>query len=284
MAQTTQPVKPAGTSGGAKNTPVAKAVAPTTPSDAAKPAFGQRLLGSLRGPRTNAPTASTSAKAGAPAGAASLRGSGKFVMGLIIFMLGAELLLYGLTLADAKFKLGLQNTVFPSKSVPQMAWLSWFQLLYFGAILIFWVLLLRFNIIPRDPFGTKAQAQARANAGRGGANRATGAKTTPAQQIPGIGERKPRAARRYATTRASAVTTAAPAKAESRPASAWRSLLPSALQPAKARSAGSQPAPSEVATSTRATPAKVVVSSGHDAAYERVKAAQRQQRRRSSKR
>lgn len=317
MAQTTQPAKssapptPASNGASAKNS--AKPANPTTSAtrsnasgvasspygDAPQPtlmqrlpAMGQSVLGMLRGPRTNAPASSTNGKPGATSATQGMRGTGKFVMGLIVFMLGAELLLYGLTYADSALHLGLQGTVFPVKSVPQMSWLNWFQLIYFAAILVFWIVLLRFNIIPRDPFGAKAQAQARAASGRGGATGANGKKATPAEQIPGIGIHKPRAARRreVATATATAAT-----KVESRPASGWRSLLPSGLRSTKARSAGSQTAaPTTTAAQVaKAAPGKVAPSrvaasvapvSGHDAAYERVKAAQRQQRRRSAKR
>ncbi|MEO7000409.1 MAG: hypothetical protein ABI068_01220, partial [Ktedonobacterales bacterium] len=176
--------------------------------------------------------------------------------------------------ADVKFGLGLENTVFPRQSVPQMAWLSWFQLIYFAVILVFWVVLLRFKIIPRDPFGTRAQAQTRMSGG----SASGGKKAAPADQIPGIGVRRPRAARRHATT-------ATPAKAqgiESHPATPRRSLLAMDWLPGKARSAASQPA--APATAVKAPAPQVAISSGHDATYERVKAAQRQRRRHSAKR
>jgi len=37
--------------------------------------------------------------------------------------------------------------------------MTWFALLYFVAIIAVYVMLLRFNIVPRDPFGVKTRAQ-----------------------------------------------------------------------------------------------------------------------------
>ncbi|MEO7000743.1 MAG: hypothetical protein ABI068_02985, partial [Ktedonobacterales bacterium] len=124
MAQSTQPAKSSAPPSTANNSASAKngarptnATTTTTKSSAKVvgsspygdatqpslmqrlPAMGQSVLGVLRGPRTTAPTASSAGKAGASPAASNLRGSGKFIMGLIVFMLGAELLLFGLQFA-----------------------------------------------------------------------------------------------------------------------------------------------------------------------------------------
>src|SRR6185369_7547403 len=47
-------------------------------------------------------------------------------------------------------------------SVPLVGGMTPFLLLYLSLVILLWVLLYRFNIIPEDPFGAKAAADARA--------------------------------------------------------------------------------------------------------------------------
>lgn len=153
MAQTTQP------SAGAE-TGASAAIKPT----GAVALWRSRMTGAVGavGKILNPPAVAAN---GAKAGAATRPKSGtsRFFFGMLVFLLGSQLLATGLSLLDgAVFHGSLQGTTVAAHSVPLLGGLSWFLLLYMAITIGFWALLYRFKIIPRDPFGMKAQATARA--------------------------------------------------------------------------------------------------------------------------
>lgn len=98
--------------------------------------------------------------AGGTSGAAGTKrprsSSWKFLIGMMIFVFSAEFLVYLLSFVDrAVFHGALESTTIGT--VPLLGKLSPFFLLYIVLTLGLWLALYRFNIIPRDPFGVKAQ-------------------------------------------------------------------------------------------------------------------------------
>lgn len=157
----------------------------------------------------------------------------QFVFGMIIFVVGSQLAAYVLFFLNTQFNLGLNDTVLIPTGVPLVGGMTPFLLLYLLFVILLWVLLYRFNIIPKDPFGAKAAAAARAQE-----------RTTVSTSA-----HRTRSERRRTATGATTAKSSAKTPVESR----------------------------RLAT----------VSHGDDAsdeAYERVKAAQRARRRRSTKR
>lgn len=150
----------------------------------------------------------------------------KFLLGMMVFIFSAEFLVYLLSFVDnVVFHGALTHAVLGT--VPLLGPVSVFFLLYILLTLGLWLALYRLNIIPRDPFGVKAQqAAARARSTRSGSTTATIGRNRAARQASG--------------------TTASAAKDSS--------------------------------SSRR------VASGPNDAAYQRVKAAQRTRKRRSAKR
>ncbi len=86
----------------------------------------------------------------------------QFLFGMIIFVVGSQLAAYVLFFLNAQFNLGLNSIVLIPASVPLIGGMTPFLLLYLALVIMLWVLLYRFNIIPKDPFGAKAAAEARA--------------------------------------------------------------------------------------------------------------------------
>lgn len=86
----------------------------------------------------------------------------QFVFGMIIFVVGSQLAAYLLFFLNEQFNLGLNTIVLIPTSVPLVGGMTPFLLLYLSLVILLWVLLYRFNIIPKDPFGAKAAADARA--------------------------------------------------------------------------------------------------------------------------
>ncbi len=111
----------------------------------------------------------------------------KFLLGMMIFIFSAEFLVYLLSFVDRSLFKGALETPIKGLTLPLLGTLSPFFILYILLTLGLWMALYRFNIIPKDPFGVKAQ-QAAARSGSKGA-----ASTTS-----GVGRN--RAARQAATT------------------------------------------------------------------------------------
>src|SRR5262249_37749694 len=132
----------------------------------------------------------------------------------------------------------------------------WFDLIFLALVAVFYFLLLRYNIIPRDPFGARTRALA-----------ARTPRTAAAAPMVNVTP-KTRADRGAAESAAAAkTTTKATAKAEA---------TAKATTPAKATAKAGQ-------TGAKAKTAPVA-SVSYDAEYARVKAAQRVQRKRTTKR
>jgi hypothetical protein len=147
-----------------------------------------------------------------------------------------------------------------SKNTFLLGGLSGLTLVWFLLIAGFYIALFRFNIIPRDPFNSRARAEARVAASRS-TNTGGAVKLEP----------QSRASRRQA-----AATAAASAKTGKNGKTVAKTTIP--IMKAKAGQTA--------ATTTRAktTTPSAAQSGTHDAEYDRVKALQRQQRRREAKR
>jgi hypothetical protein len=201
-------------------------------------AWRDRAVAALR-PRQTAPASARNAGAQTTADGKPRLNTGRFFMGLLIFLIAAQLLGYLLAFLNgwlfhcgsAAQVCGMATTIAPPRAnVPILSGLQWFLLLYMLMTLGIWYVLYRFNVIPRDPWGVKARNTARAHAASARTRVSTAA-------VAG----RNRAARRAAGTLDS--------------------------------------------TPVRATTTSRRLEGGaHDAAYERVKAAQRARRRRDAKR
>lgn len=250
----------------------------------------------------------------------------KLLFGLLLLMLASQVFEIVLLYADANLHLNLQHYIAGTNggTKPGTAFLfggmTWFALIYFGAIIALYFVLLRFNILPKDPFGTRAAASRSAQGG-GSSSNSTTARTTSRSNNPpplpsGINPAadRSRAARREAQRRAAAVApppqkpsllgrlkapaalTAVIGKAASSGAkttsSAGSSTAKTASAPAAkstsnvtAKSASSASAKSTTASARKATggSSSSAAPSG-DAMYERVRAEQRLRKRRAAKR
>lgn len=120
-------------------------------------------------------------------------GFSKLLFAMLIFIIGAQVAEIGLAFVNQKFSLHLDTTRMASPSTPFLGSLTWFSFLYVVLILALYVALYRFKIFPRDPFGAKAAAEARATKQQ---------QTTSYSNVP-----RTRAARRHATTTAAAKDT-----------------------------------------------------------------------------
>jgi hypothetical protein len=94
------------------------------------------------------------------------RGISKLAIGMLAYVVGSYALQIVLVLVDSTFKLGLgqMQTLLP-KNTPLIGGMTKFALIYFFLVILLIWALFRFNIIPRDPFGARAQAQTRARGG-----------------------------------------------------------------------------------------------------------------------
>lgn len=128
-------------------------------------------------------------------------GTGRFFMGMLILMIGSQVLFYVEAVVFTALHIN-QNAHLWAGNVPLLGGLTPFLLVYLVLIAALWYGLYRFKIIPRDPFGVKAQQAARANA------------TTATSSIPGV--RKTRSDRRQAAIAASST----PAKGNAKTAKA----------------------------------------------------------------
>ena len=172
----------------------------------------------------------------------------KLIFGTLIFVLVGQLLVTGLTILDSVYKLGLQQPVF--KGAP---WLSWFFLIYFVLLIGLWVLLNYLGFFPKpDPLPPAGSRNATTSSG-GNKN---------VTHIPGIGG--PRVRQRTAPTPPPA------------PTPARKGIFGFGAKSATATAVATKPAKSS--TSQGATNGRA-----YDETYQRVKAAQRQKRRRSAR-
>jgi hypothetical protein len=126
------------------------------------------------------------------------RGMSKLAIGMLAYVVGSYALQIVLVLVNSTFKLHLEQvqTLFP-KTTPLVGTMTKFALIYFLLVILLIWGLFRFNIIPRDPFGQRGQAQSRT---RGNAPAA------PSQETASWSSRR-RAARRAADAAAAAKPT-----------------------------------------------------------------------------
>ncbi len=278
-----------------------KVVGNATPKEAPQPSLGQRMLGMLRGSRVSPPANKPAAPKPASAQQPDRFPPGfwrKRMLGMLLLVGGMFVILYGIEFLDISFpQLGLMGTIAPSKAnIPILSGLSYELLILailFGGL---YILIYRLGLFPNpNPPASTAQRSSGGASGSG-----TPAARKPVNATPGIGERRTRADRRYAAERAAERAARAREAKIARENSGMRGMLNKAFKrevaaektsaaakapttKTKAASAGStKAAKAPVATETNAP--KATTPSEHDAMYERVKADQRQRRRREGKR
>lgn len=241
----------------------------------------------------------------------------KMLFGLLILMLAAQVFQVVLFYADAQLHLNLNHYIAGAAggTKPGDAFLfggmTWFALIYFGAIIGLYFLLLRFNILPKDPFGTRAAANRSAQSSGSGAGSTVGAGTRSNNPPPlpsGVNPNsdRTRAARREAQRRSAAVAPppqkasllgrlkvpAALTAAIGKPAvkSASNTSIKSASN-VSAKTASNASVKSANGSVARASTASVRKAAGNssagaptgDAMYERVRSEQRLRKRRAAK-
>lgn len=164
----------------------------------------------------------------------------RLIVGTLIFVLVGQLLVTGMTVLDSVYHLGLQQPVFKGAS-----WLTWFFLIYFVLLIGLWFGLNYFGFFPRP----EPLPSSRTPSNRSSSSSSSGDKKGSVQ-IPGIGGPRAR-----------------PRRAEVPPpaASGRKGAAPTTKVAAK---------PSSTATT------QSEASGEYDQSYERIKAAQRQKRRR----
>ena len=200
-------------------------------------------------------------------GAKPKRGqSFQFFFGLILFMVGSQVLLYLLTWLGGALHAtaALQSTLAPrNQGVFLLSGLSWFEFFWFALVALLYYALIKTKILPTDPFGSKARARAQAaqrtssGSGQRGSSGAGGGKSAT---VPTVNVRPvTRADRRAAAQERAAREAAAAAKNAKRTKSGQTSATQTVKEPSARQGE-------------------------YDAEYERARAAQRQMRRREAKR
>ena len=270
MAQTKEQTQPA-----VKSPPKAaqRATAPTpsTPP-ATSPAPKGNWLSRLRPPLTTAPSAN---------GKPRQRAGGtifKSFFGILIWFIASQFIMYILLIVDGWLtqpgqKPPLETLHLLPPNTPLLGWVTPFLLLYGGAVIGLWFLLIRFNLIPRDFFGARAQAQQRAQrqAGNSTTNKTvTGASTGP---------HKTRSQRRYAETQAQ-IRAQANAKGGKNGAKSASTVKAAPRPVAKGSDTGKNASASAANGKNGAQSA----TAAHDSEYEQVRSADRLRRRRQAKR
>jgi len=274
MAQTKEQTPPAVKSP-PKGTQRATAPTSTTPP-ATSPAPKGNWLSRLRPPLTTTPSAN---------GKPRQRAGGtifKSFFGILIWFIASQFIMYILLIVDGWLtqpgqKPPLETLHLLPPNTPLLGWVTPFLLLYGGAVIGLWFLLIRFNLIPRDFFGARAQAQARAQrqvAGGSATNKtATGASTGP---------HKTRSQRRYAETQAQLQAQAnAKGGKNGAKSTSTAKAAPKPVAAAKGSDSGKN-----ASAAKGANGAKDVndASSAHDSQYAQVRSADRLRRRRQAKR
>jgi len=272
MAQTKEQTQPAVKSL-PKGTQRATAPTPKAPP-ATSPAPKGNWLSRLRPPLTTAPSAN--GKPRQRAGCTIF----KSFFGILIWFIASQFIMYVLLIVDGWLtqpgqKPPLETLHLLPPNTPLLGWVTPFLLLYGGAVIGLWFLLIRFNLIPRDFFGARAQAEARARkqvAGGSTSNKTvTGASTGP---------HKTRSQRRYAETQAQ-IQAQANAKGGKNGAKSAATVKAAPKPVAKGSDAGKN---ASVAKGKNGAQSVVDASSGHDSEYAQVRSADRLRRRRQAKR
>ena len=258
------------TAGSKKTGPIGKAGG-STPASEAPPAWrGIFDLNRWRSALVNRPAASTPG-GGDTAQRKPRSGRFSFLIGLLIFLVGIQVIQTLLIVVANQLHLVpfMGSTLAPPRrNIFLLSGMRWFDLIYLTLVAVFYFLLLRYNIIPRDPFGARSRALA-ARTPR------TAATTSTVNVTP-----KTRADRRFAASVAAAkTTTKTTTKTTAQPSSA---KMTTKATPAKTTASAKTPAKAgQTGAKGKAAPAASV---SYDAEYARVKAAQRVQRRRTTKR
>jgi hypothetical protein len=173
------------------------ATPPAPTSETPSGRFNFARLSRLLGPRPAA-----GQQAGANNGQTAKRsGWGRLLFGMVIFIVAAQVGEYALVLLSTRFPQWrlVQDTVVPKNAFPLLDSMSRFNFIYLLFIVLVYVGLFRFNVIPRDPFGAKARAAER-----------TAAANRPATTGSSGGTR---AERRYSARNAATTTSSKPASA-----------------------------------------------------------------------
>jgi hypothetical protein len=276
MAQTKEQTQPA-----VKSPPKAaqRATAPTSATPpATSPAPKGNWLSRLRPPLTTSP--STNGKPRQRAGGTIF----KSFFGILIWFVASQFIMYVLLIVDGWLtkpgqKPPLETAHLFPPNIPLLGGLTPFLLLYGAAVVGLWFLLIRFNLIPRDFFGARAQAQERARrqvAGGSTTNKtATGATTGP---------HKTRAQRRYADTQVQ-VQASANAKGAKNGVTSTSKSAPKSI--AKATDSGKSTSAASGTTGAKGVNgvnSATGTTGTHDSEYDQVRSADRMRRRRQAKR
>ena len=192
----------------------------------------------------------------------------KLLFGAMVYLLGSLLLQPLIILLFSWFHISptARQPFFPANT-PLIGNANVYTLVYFVFLAVFIWLLFRFNIIPRDPFGVRANAQRPSGAASTGTSGATSVTETPTA-LRHAGKR------RLPTTAAS--TNAKPSRLAARPPTT--KALPRAATGVAARSAAKAPATKPTAKAVSAS-ANSSTNGGLDSHYDRVKSQQRARRR-----
>jgi hypothetical protein len=218
-----------------------------------RPAWQQRLKAAFA-PRPPRPGST-------PSG--GLRGGLKFMFGMLIFILGAQVIVYPIGLIDVALHLHLETIRFAPPKTPVLGGLTGLLLVWFAAILGLWWVLRRFDIIPKDPFGMQsAQSNRRPNQPQ----------TTSLRS----GPPRTRAERRHAAEAAMASSAKGSSKGTSKGSIGTRNVT---TRQATVRN-------TNVRTTARkpAVAARAASAAGGDEAYALAQAADRARRRRATRR
>jgi len=191
-----------------------------------------------------------------------VRGLVKNVFGMLVFVAGAEVLGPVLANLNLKFNLNLQTVRFAPPNTPFFGGLNGFLLLWFLAILALWLLLRRFDIIPKSLYGAGAAQTSRQS-------RQT--QTTALR----AGPPRTRAERRHAAA-ASAAAEAAATKGRGKARSTANAVV--------TRSTATRTSATRGTASRTAAVRGGVLTGDHDDAYARARAADRARRRRAARR
>jgi hypothetical protein len=201
----------------------------------------------------------------------------KMVFGMLIFVVGAETIGPLIAAVDLKLHLGLEKVRFAPPNTPLLGGLTGLLLIWFLAILGLWLVLRRFDIIPRNLYGTQpARAGARTAQQRTTKRRANQPQVTTLRS----GPPRTRAERRHAAEATAAVATEkgkGTAKAASKSASGTTPRV-AATRSSTARTSSARNSTAR----TTAVATKTATNAGdHDDAYARARAAERDRRRRA---
>ncbi len=254
----------------------------------ARRGFNLSALSGLLGPR---PASSTSGANGARQQRPST-GMGSFLKGWLMLVVGMYVLQIVLYLVDANLFHGWLETHYVAGthggtkpgSALILGGTSWYLLIFVALFAALYYVLVKFKVLPRDLFGSRSQAQANARNAREARDTSrstrngTGAAPNPPPLPSGVNPyaNRTRAARREAQRRAAAA--AATSAAQPKRGLFGRSKAPaaptiSAASTVSAKKAAQEPAETQTAS---ARPS--------DTHYQRVRAVQRQRKRRAAKR